>query len=139
MEGNRKHPSLFRSPQLADVCLGSPGGGRADSPSSPPPLPANTLLSATEPAWLLGSSKVSVWEESSLARGPGLVTLAQLVACGHLSPRGEPGPGATSSSTFRASDPWEGLTQGMMLRVWGGMEKGFHGQHPSMGWAVAWP
>lgn len=133
MEGTRKHPSLFCSPQLADGYLGSLGGGRADSPSPLLPFPANTLLGATEPAWLLGSSKVYVWEESSLARGPGLVTLALLVACGRLGLRGQPGPGATSSSTFRASDCWEGLTQGMTLRVWGGTERGFQGQHRSMG------
>lgn len=108
---------------------GRPGGARH---RQPPPTAASfsehlIKSSAAEPARLLGSSYVCVWEESSLALGPGPVTPALLVACGGPSPRGQPGP-----------PPPGGSPAGPAAFRLGGMEKGFQHPHPLHGWAVSW-
>lgn len=90
MGGTGKHPKPVCFPQLANSHLGSPGGAQHRQPTPTAAFFSEHLVksSAAEPARLLGSSYVCVWEESSLALGPGLVTLALLVACGSASAQG---------------------------------------------------
>lgn len=126
-------PSLFPA--------ASPTGWSATSavlvmPGTDSPLPTIgsfskhlVRLSASKPAWLLGSSKAKSLRgnESSLALGPGLVIPALLGAYGCLSLRGQLGPGATPSSPFRVQ-----VTIGRVsLTV--GWRKDFRISTPSMG------
>lgn len=133
--GKWKIPQAYSSPlssrSATSVVLEVP---RTDSP-----LPATGFFSkhlvkssAIEPAWLLGSSKVYVWEQEQ----PGPRAWP-----GHSGPAGglrlsQPKVSASGHILLNlqsTSDYREGLTQGMMLWVWGGMEKGFQDQYPLHG------